>query len=66
MTEGIAITRVFEAPRERLWRELTDTGEGRTEMRFEQRGERPPEAYERTKAGWSKFFDRIAERLTAV
>jgi hypothetical protein len=35
-------------------------------MRFEQRGERPPEAYERTRAGWSKFFDRIAERLSTV
>ena len=45
---------------------LADLGDGRTEMRFEQRGERPPGAYERTKAGWSKFFDRIAERLTAV
>jgi uncharacterized protein YndB with AHSA1/START domain len=146
MTDGIAITRIFEAPRERLWREwteperfadwfggpeclipldtmsmdvrpggswratmlcddgqreiqwhgeyrevveperlvltfsdqpgddafelvtvvLADLGDSRTEMRFEQRGERPPEAYERTKAGWSKFFDRVAERLAVA
>jgi uncharacterized protein YndB with AHSA1/START domain len=45
---------------------LVDLGDGRTEMRFEQRGERPPEAYERTKAGWSKFFDRVEERLATA
>jgi uncharacterized protein YndB with AHSA1/START domain len=43
--------------------ELTDLGDGRTEMRMEQRGGMSPEAYERTKAGWGGFFDRIAERL---
>jgi uncharacterized protein YndB with AHSA1/START domain len=42
---------------------LTDLGDGRTEMRFEQRGFHSPEQYERTKAGWGTFFDRIAERL---
>ena len=42
---------------------LTDLGDGRTEMFFEQRGHLPPEQYERTKQGWSGFFDRIAERL---
>jgi uncharacterized protein YndB with AHSA1/START domain len=43
---------------------LTDLGDGRTEMHFEQRGHLSPEWYERTKAGWGGFFDRIAERLT--
>jgi len=42
---------------------LTDLGDGRTEMHFEQRGHLSPEWYERTKAGWGGFFDRIAERL---
>ena len=43
--------------------DLVDLGDGRTEMRFEQRGQLPPEAYERAGQGWSVFFDRIAERL---
>jgi uncharacterized protein YndB with AHSA1/START domain len=42
---------------------LTDLGDGRTEMRFEQRGRMRPEQYERTKEGWGSFFDRIDERL---
>jgi uncharacterized protein YndB with AHSA1/START domain len=42
---------------------LRDLGGGRTEMRFEQRGGMRPEQYERAKAGWGGFFDRIAERL---
>jgi uncharacterized protein YndB with AHSA1/START domain len=43
---------------------LTDLGDGRTEMRFQQRGGGlSPEGYERAGQGWSKFFDRIAERL---
>jgi uncharacterized protein YndB with AHSA1/START domain len=42
---------------------LSDLGDGRTEMLFEQRGQLPPEAYERAAQGWSTFFDRIAERL---
>jgi uncharacterized protein YndB with AHSA1/START domain len=42
---------------------LTDLGDGRTEMHFEQRGQLSPEWYERTKAGWGGFFDRIDERL---
>ena len=44
---------------------LTELGEGRTEMRFEQRGGLPPEVYEAAEEGWSGFFDRIAERLAA-
>jgi uncharacterized protein YndB with AHSA1/START domain len=44
---------------------LADLGDGRTEMRFEQRGGMRPEEYERAKTGWGTFFDRIAERLAA-
>ena len=43
--------------------ELTDLGDGRTEMRFEQRGTMSPAGYERAKEGWGTFFDRIDERL---
>jgi uncharacterized protein YndB with AHSA1/START domain len=42
---------------------LTDLGDGRTEMLFEQRGDMRPEQYEATKSGWGAFFDRLAERL---
>jgi uncharacterized protein YndB with AHSA1/START domain len=42
---------------------LTDLGDGRTELLFEQRGHMGPEQYERAKQGWGSFFDRIAERL---
>jgi uncharacterized protein YndB with AHSA1/START domain len=42
---------------------LTDLGDGRTEMLFQQRGSMRPEQYDRAKEGWSSFFDRIAERL---
>jgi uncharacterized protein YndB with AHSA1/START domain len=42
---------------------LTDLGDRRTEMQFEQRGARPPGAYEATRSGWGVFFDVIAERL---
>lgn len=42
---------------------LTDLGESRTEMLFQQRGLMPPEQYDRTKEGWGSFFDRLAERL---
>jgi uncharacterized protein YndB with AHSA1/START domain len=42
---------------------LTDLGDGRTELHFEQHGRLPPEVYEAAATGWSSFFDRIAERL---
>jgi uncharacterized protein YndB with AHSA1/START domain len=42
---------------------LTDVGDGRTEMIFEQRGRLSPETYERAGQGWATFFDRIAQRL---
>jgi uncharacterized protein YndB with AHSA1/START domain len=46
--------------------ELTDLGDGRTEMRFEQSGGGlTPEGYEAAKHGWGGFFDRMAERLGA-
>ena len=44
--------------------EFVDLGDGRTEMRFEQRGPMPEEQVQAAGAGWGKFFDRIAERLT--
>jgi uncharacterized protein YndB with AHSA1/START domain len=46
--------------------ELVDLGDGRTEMRFEQRGGMSPEQYERAGQGWSGFFDRMEERLAAA
>jgi len=45
---------------------LTDLGDGRTEMLFQQRGRMSAEQYERAREGWSTFFDRIAERLELV
>ena len=42
---------------------LDDLGDGRTEMRFEQRGRMPPEQVEAAGAGWGGFFDLMAERL---
>jgi uncharacterized protein YndB with AHSA1/START domain len=43
--------------------DLIDLGDGRTEMRFEQRGRMTPDQYRAAGAGWSGFFDRIDERL---
>ena len=42
---------------------LHDLGDGRTEMRFDQRGHMAAQQYERAKEGWGTFFDRMAERL---
>jgi uncharacterized protein YndB with AHSA1/START domain len=42
---------------------FTDLGDGRTEMRVEQRGTHPPDVYRQSLYGWTSFFDRIAERL---
>ena len=44
---------------------LDDLGSGRTEMLFEQRGQMRPDEYERTKRGWTAFFDRMEARLRA-
>jgi uncharacterized protein YndB with AHSA1/START domain len=45
---------------------LTDLGDGRTEMLFQQRGHLSAKQYERSGEGWSSFFDRIAEHLADV
>jgi uncharacterized protein YndB with AHSA1/START domain len=45
---------------------LTDLGDGRTEMHFEQRGDQPPTVYEAAKSGWGVFFDTIDQRLVAT
>jgi uncharacterized protein YndB with AHSA1/START domain len=42
---------------------LTDLGEGRTQMLFEQRGHMAAQQYERAREGWSSFFDRMEEHL---
>jgi uncharacterized protein YndB with AHSA1/START domain len=42
---------------------LTDLGDGRTEMHFRQDGYMEPDQYDRTREGWSTFFNRIASRL---
>jgi uncharacterized protein YndB with AHSA1/START domain len=42
---------------------LADLDDGRTEMRFEQRGQMTAEQYKQAGHGWSSFFDRIAVRL---
>jgi uncharacterized protein YndB with AHSA1/START domain len=43
--------------------DLVDLGDGRTEMRFEQRGPMSAAQIRAAGAGWQRFFDRIAERL---
>jgi uncharacterized protein YndB with AHSA1/START domain len=45
---------------------LTDLGDGRTEMHFEQRGGMTPAQYEGAGQGWSIFFDRLSERLASA
>jgi uncharacterized protein YndB with AHSA1/START domain len=45
---------------------LTDLGDGRTEMVFQQEGRMSPEEYERAGQGWSTFFDVISERLVGA
>jgi uncharacterized protein YndB with AHSA1/START domain len=42
---------------------LTDLGDGRTEMLFQQHGQLSAEDYRGAEQGWSGFFDRIDERL---
>ena len=55
-----------EGPQDVVTVALTDLGDGRTEMRFEQRGSMRPAEYERAKKGWGTFFDRIDERLAGA
>jgi uncharacterized protein YndB with AHSA1/START domain len=45
---------------------LIDLGDGRTEMRFEQRGHMSPDAYDRSQTGWGTFFARLDDRLAAA
>ena len=45
---------------------LTDIGDDRTEMLFQQRGHMRPEQYDRAREGWASFFDRIDERLASA
>jgi uncharacterized protein YndB with AHSA1/START domain len=45
---------------------LTDLGDGRTEMFFQQRGRMSAKQYERADEGWSSFFDRMAEHLAGA
>jgi uncharacterized protein YndB with AHSA1/START domain len=42
---------------------LSDLGDGRTEMLFQQRGRMSAKQYERAGEGWSSFFDRMAAHL---
>jgi uncharacterized protein YndB with AHSA1/START domain len=42
---------------------LTDLGDGRTEMLFQQHGRMSAEQYKRARDGWGTFFDRMAEHL---
>jgi uncharacterized protein YndB with AHSA1/START domain len=47
--------------------DLTDLGDGRTEMHFEQQGGLMPAAfYRRAEEGWGGFFDRMDERLAGA
>ncbi len=43
--------------------QLTDLGNGRTEMHFEQRGRMRPDEYDYAKSGWGTFFSRLDARL---
>ena len=52
-----------EAGYELVTVDLVDLGDGRTEMRFEQRGRMTPEQYRAAGSGWSGFFDRVDQRL---
>ena len=89
MTDPISITRVFEAPRERVWREWTEpdrfadwfggaVGEvapssvamdvrvgGAWRLTMRMRGGESPAQTSAARYGWSRFFDRLAERLAA-
>jgi uncharacterized protein YndB with AHSA1/START domain len=42
---------------------LTDVGDSRTEMLFQQTGQMTAAQYKRAGEGWTGFFDRMAERL---
>jgi uncharacterized protein YndB with AHSA1/START domain len=46
--------------------ELIDLGDGRTEMRFEQRDGMTPEQHDAAKSGWGGFFDHMAGGLSGA
>jgi uncharacterized protein YndB with AHSA1/START domain len=46
--------------------ELLELDDGRTEMRFEQRGPMPPEQVKAAGAGWGTFFDHMERRLGSL
>jgi uncharacterized protein YndB with AHSA1/START domain len=53
-----------EDPDEVVIVDLIDLGDGRTEMRFQQRGGGlDTDGYERAKSGWGTFFDHVDTRL---
>jgi uncharacterized protein YndB with AHSA1/START domain len=52
--------------RELLIVDLIDLGDGRTEMRFQQRGGMSAQQYEAAGRGWSKFFDRMERHFARV
>jgi uncharacterized protein YndB with AHSA1/START domain len=52
-----------DGPYEEISVALTDLGDGRTEMQFQQRGRMSPEQYGRAEQGWGTFFARLDERL---
>jgi uncharacterized protein YndB with AHSA1/START domain len=43
--------------------QFEDLGDGRTEMRFQQTGPLPVEAYKRAREGWATFFAKVDARL---
>ena len=45
------------------WFVLCPLGNGRTELRLEQRGRLSADGYRRATDGWSSFLDRVAARL---
>ena len=64
--ERLVLT-MSDQPGDELWEIITvvliDLGDGRTEMRFEQRGRLTPEQYAAGQQGWGTFFKRMSERL---
>jgi uncharacterized protein YndB with AHSA1/START domain len=52
--------------RELLIVDLIDLGDGRTEMRFQQRGGMSAQQYEAAGKGWSTFFDRMERHFAGA
>jgi uncharacterized protein YndB with AHSA1/START domain len=64
--ERLVLT-LSDQPGDDLWElvtvVLTDLGDGRTEMLFQQRGHMSAKQYEAAGSGWSTFFDRMAQHV---